>query len=63
MSSSDGEEQKAKYKFKGKFGAVSLGSHSVVEASSFEVDSFVRDILGLTKNKGTEPTRTEATES
>ena len=62
MSASDGDEQKTRYEFKGKFGAIPPASHSAAEASSFEVDAFVKDILGLTKNKGTESTATEATE-
>jgi hypothetical protein len=55
MSSSDGEDQKTRYEFKGKFGEVKLVSYPIEDAPPFEVDAFVRDILGLTKNKGTEP--------
>ncbi|MGD1055417.1 MAG: hypothetical protein ABR867_04980 [Nitrososphaerales archaeon] len=60
MSSSEDDEQGTKYRFKGKFGEVALTSHAIVEASQFDVDTFIRDILGLTKNKETKSTETKS---
>jgi hypothetical protein len=51
MSSSESDQPEAKYEFKGKFGAASSGSLSFDEASHEEIDSFVKDILGLAKDK------------
>ena len=60
MSSSEDDEQRTRYEFKGRFGAIELAPHPTEEASHFEVDAFVRDILGLTKSQGTEPTEIES---
>ena len=51
MSSLEGDGPKAKYEFKGRFGAVSSASPSIAEASHEEIDAFVKSILGLTKEK------------
>lgn len=51
MSSLERDEPKAKYEFRGRFGAVSSASPSIVEASHEEIDVFVKSILGLTKEK------------
>jgi hypothetical protein len=58
--SSDGDEQRTRYAFKGRFGAMLSTSQPPPEASNFEVDAFVRHILGLTKNKATESETTES---
>lgn len=60
MSSSEDDEQGTKYKFKGKFGANQISSGPVAEASHEVVDAFVKQILGLTKDKGTESTEIES---
>jgi hypothetical protein len=60
MSSPEGDERKTKYEFKGKFGATPSASHPIVGVSQFDVDAFVRHVLGLTKNKGTESTTAES---
>jgi hypothetical protein len=59
MSSSEGDEQGTKYEFKDKFGAP-LALHPPAEASQFEVDAFVRHILGLTKDRETDSTTTKS---
>jgi hypothetical protein len=51
MSSLEGDEPKARFEFKGKFGAAPSASMPVEEASHEEVDAFVKSILGLTKEK------------
>gem|GEM_PF-355289 len=50
MSSLEGDEPKAKYEFRGKFGGAPRASQPVVEVSHEEIDTFVKSILGLTKN-------------
>jgi hypothetical protein len=51
MSSLEGDEPKAKYEFKGKFGAPMSASPPIVEASHEEIDVFVKNILGLVREK------------
>lgn len=51
MSSLEGDEPKAKFNFKGKFGAPPSIPLPVEEASHEEIDAFVKSILGLTKEK------------
>jgi hypothetical protein len=51
MSSLEGGEPQAKYEFKGKFGAAPSAPSPVEEASHEEIDAFVKNILGLTKEK------------
>ena len=51
MSSLEGDEPRAKYQFKGKFGPAPKVSPPLAEASHEEVDAFVKGILGLTKEK------------
>ena len=50
MSSFDGGGQRARYIFKGRFGAILSTSYTVPEATHEEVDAFVRQILGLANN-------------
>ncbi len=47
----EGDEPRAKYEFKGKFGAAPKVSQPIEEASHEEIDAFVKSILGLTKEK------------
>jgi hypothetical protein len=51
MSSSEGDESKAKYEFKGRFGATPSVARPIAEASHEEIDAFVKEILGLTKQR------------
>lgn len=51
MSSSENDQPEPKYEFKGRFGAASSASPSFDEASHEEIDAFVKDILGLAKDK------------
>jgi len=51
MSSFEGEEAQTKYQFRGKFGAAPTGPLKVEEATHEEIDRFVKDILGLDKEK------------
>lgn len=51
MSSSDGDQPKARYEFKGRFGAALSTVQSFDEASHEEIDAFVKEILGLSKEK------------
>jgi hypothetical protein len=59
MSSLEGEAPNSsarlalplKYEYKGRFGAAPSASPSIVEASHEEIDAFVKNILGLTKEK------------
>jgi hypothetical protein len=51
MSSLEGDGPKAKFEFKGKFGAPLSAPLPVEEASHEDVDAFVKSILGLTKEK------------
>jgi len=51
MSLFEGEEDKAKFVFKGRFGAAPAPPSAIEEASHEEVDAFVKGILGLDKHK------------
>jgi hypothetical protein len=51
MSSLEGDEPKVRYEFKGKFGAAPSAPLPIEEASHEEIDAFVKNILGLTKEK------------
>ncbi|MGD0318911.1 MAG: hypothetical protein ABSB56_04375 [Nitrososphaerales archaeon] len=50
MASLEGDEPKAKYEFRGRFGGAPRVSQPVVEVSHEEIDAFVKSILGLTKD-------------
>ncbi|MGD0146677.1 MAG: hypothetical protein ABSB53_07495 [Nitrososphaerales archaeon] len=60
MSSSEDDEQKSKYEFKGKFGANPLAPRPIQEASYEDADALVRQILGLTKSRETDSTATKS---
>ena len=51
MTSLEGDKPTSKWEFKGKFGAAPSTSPPMVEASHEEIDVFVRNILGLHKEK------------
>ena len=51
MSSLEVDEPELKYEFKGKFGAPMSTSPPIAEASHEEIDAFVKNFLGLTRNK------------
>jgi hypothetical protein len=50
MSSLEKEEPKAKYEFRGRFGAAPSASQAE-EPTHEEIDHFVKGILGLVKEK------------
>jgi hypothetical protein len=51
MSSLEGDGPKVKWEFKGRFGASPSASPPIAEASHEEIDAFVKNILGLVKEK------------
>jgi hypothetical protein len=51
MSSSESDQPEAKYEFKGKFGAAPSAVPLFEEASHEDIDTFVKNILGLAKDK------------
>lgn len=59
MSSPEDSEQGTKYEFKGEFGEP-LALHPPAEVTQFEVDAFVRHILGLTKDREMDSTTTKS---
>jgi len=51
MSSYESEDSASRYEFKGKFGAAPSVPPKIEEATHEEIDAFVKEILGLNKEK------------